>query len=92
MVIGRLPGAFPRRRLFYVHGSVSPVAKRADCKSVTIETPKVRLLPGPLYAPVPQWQRGSAKNRFSEGSTPSGSTHAFVAELVYAAGSEPAPD
>ena len=45
--------------VFLYPGSVTPAARRADCKSVTRETPKVRVLPGPLCAPVSQLKEES---------------------------------
>ena len=46
----------------FYYGSVTPAARRADCKSVTRETPKVRVLPGPLSAPVSQLEEGTGLN------------------------------
>ena len=46
----------------FTFGPVSPAAKRMDCKSVTSETPKVRVLPGPLSAPVSQLEEGAGLN------------------------------
>ena len=43
-------------------GQVCLAARAADCKSVTRETPKVRVLPCPLYAPVSQQEEGAGLN------------------------------
>lgn len=77
------------------YGSVTPAARRADC-TVTQETPKVRVLPGPscaremcvhYIAPVSQQEEGAGLNPVQwEFESLRENLNASVAELVYAAG------
>ena len=60
---GRLYGALRADGYFY--GQVCLAARAADCKSVTSETPKVRVLPCPLFCSRIPIGRG---NRFKLGS------------------------
>ena len=57
------------------HGWVCLAARAADCKSVTLKTPQVRVLPHPLSVCVSEWfmvppLKESVRQR-TEGSNPS---------------------
>ena len=78
---------FPHRRFLIYYGSVTLVAKRADCKSVTWETPKVRILPGSLkYGNVAQKAEHPAVYRTVSGSRPAVSAFRAVAQCWECAG------